>query len=59
MTLYANCLIESLFNLRLSEDVIDFYLVLLIVNCALLNVHLASLMVEGCSCLFVDTIERL
>ena len=43
----------------LSEDVNDFLLVLLIVNCACLNVHLASLIVDGCSCLFVDTIERL
>ena len=46
-------------HLRLSEDVNDFLLVLLIVNCACLNVHLASLIVDRCSCLFVDTIERL
>ena len=45
--------------LRMSEDVNDFLLVLLIVNCARLNVHLASLIVDRCSCLFVDTIERL
>ena len=40
------------------QDVNDFLLVLLIVNCACLNVHLASLIVDRCSCLFVDTIER-
>ena len=33
----------SLFHVRMSEDVNDFLLVLLIVNCACLNVHLASL----------------
>ena len=49
----------TLFHLRLSEDVNDFLLVLLIVNRACLNVHLASLIVDRCSCLFVDTIERL
>ena len=32
----------SLFHFQLSEDVNDFLLVLLIVNCACLNVHLAS-----------------
>ena len=42
----------SLFHLRLSEDVNDFLLVLLIVNCACLNVHLASLTVDRCSCLY-------
>ena len=36
----------SLFHLPLSEDVNDFVLVLLIVNCACLNVHLASLIVD-------------
>ena len=49
----------SLFHLRMSEDVNDLLLVLLIVNCACLNVHLASLIVDRCSCLFVDTIKRL
>ena len=51
--LYANCVIECLFLTY------DCQKMLLIVNCARLNVHLASLIVERCSCLFIDTIECL
>ena len=46
----------SLFHL--SEDVIDFLLVLLIVNCERLNVHLASLIALVCSLTLMNVYKQ-